>query len=592
MSRLVFPKPIFKRAACLAFAILLPVIYSLNPVSVSALSEEQKRIFNKNIYYFDLASCSDTGNADATTVEPGKGKPSGAAFPNLDPKAMSKALDKYIAQTNPKSKLKGLGTTIVESSNNSNVSPFLIVAIAQKESSLSSPDDFNVKKGNNSFGRTATSSQPNFQGSRLWYKWSTVKASVDYKASENKDAAGGGDIAAYLREQFGQLIDEGQLTDLMMKYAPPGDNNDTQKYIQDIKEWTSKMVDLTNQESGDNDPQAANASEQQQFTGPACCPLAQTDQLAGSGNVEKAFNFFAGEKKLSPAVAAGIVGSMMSESGEKLDTNAVNPSSRAYGIAQWLGGRLTKLHALAQSKGVEPNNLGFQLDYIWFELTGTEGATLAAIKDKTSAPEVAELWENKFERSGGALIPQRKAYAQQVFDKYGSSSTGGAATAIEGSCVDDDPTGTGTTKGDYAIPVPEKYWKSNPDWFSKPHHDYPAADIPVPSGTKIYSVTSGKVKSVGMSGGAGYAVFVDYQGVEFGYFHGTPGTAKVKAGETVTAGQQLMLSDNTGHSFGAHLHLNIRVGGQNRCPQALFKAMRSNQSYPDLSKLPSSGCFY
>jgi len=46
-------------------------------------------------------------------------------------------------------------------------------------------------------------------------------------------------------------------------------------------------------------------------------------------------------KGLNPIHAAGIVGNLLQES--NLDPDAINPSSKAYGIAQWLGNRKTKL---------------------------------------------------------------------------------------------------------------------------------------------------------------------------------------------------------------------------------------------------------
>lgn len=35
----------------------------------------------------------------------------------------------------------------------------------------------------------------------------------------------------------------------------------------------------------------------------------------------------------------------------------------------------------------------------------------------------------------------------------------------------------------YALPVDRYWYEQHPDWFSRPHHDYPAIDIPVPTGT-------------------------------------------------------------------------------------------------------------
>lgn len=46
-----------------------------------------------------------------------------------------------------------------------------------------------------------------------------------------------------------------------------------------------------------------------------------------------------------------------------------------------------------------------------------------------------------------------------------------------------------------------------------------------------------------------------------GYGHGLPDTLKVKVGDSVDAGDWLFTADNTGFSFGTHLHFDIRAGG-------------------------------
>jgi hypothetical protein len=188
----------------------------------------------------------DPGSSECTdfSVSPGKGAPDGAQFPKLDPKKMASSINTWIAKENPRSTMKGLGATIVASAKKSNVNPFLIVTIAKKESSMADPSDFNVSHGNNSFGRTATTSQPHFQGNRLWYRWSSVKASVDYAAPENKNARGGGDMATYLRTQYGSQIDHDNLTALFLIYAPPGEN-DTAKYIAQVQGWINELIKLT-----------------------------------------------------------------------------------------------------------------------------------------------------------------------------------------------------------------------------------------------------------------------------------------------------------------------------------------------------------
>ncbi len=118
------------------------------------------------------------------------------------------------------------------------------ICIAKEESSLADPGDFNVQHANNSFGREALSGQPSFQGSQLWYKWTSVKASVDYTAAENQNAVGGGDIASYLNQQYSSQISNQNITALMEAYAPPSANN-TAQYVTNINTWTNQLINLT-----------------------------------------------------------------------------------------------------------------------------------------------------------------------------------------------------------------------------------------------------------------------------------------------------------------------------------------------------------
>src|SRR3989344_5091141 len=231
----------------LAMVVLVLIPLNIPAVGTAALTPDDIQSIIETTPYYDptgKAIAGGTENCGISSVTPGSGAPDGAQFPNLDASAMASAIDKWILKENPNSKLKGLGSTIVASSKNSNVNPFLIVAIAKKESSLSNPSDFNVSHGNNSFGRTATESQPNFVGARLWYKLSSVKASVDYTAPENQNAEGGGDMATYLRVQYGSQIDHDNLTALFLLYAPPSEN-DTAKYIAEVQGWINELIALT-----------------------------------------------------------------------------------------------------------------------------------------------------------------------------------------------------------------------------------------------------------------------------------------------------------------------------------------------------------
>jgi murein DD-endopeptidase MepM/ murein hydrolase activator NlpD len=58
-------------------------------------------------------------------------------------------------------------------------------------------------------------------------------------------------------------------------------------------------------------------------------------------------------------------------------------------------------------------------------------------------------------------------------------------------------------------------------------------------------------------------------GVRYIYCHGGRLNA-LAVRDTVTAGQLVMWSGNTGRSGAPHLHFEIHVNGRQRCPQALL----------------------
>jgi hypothetical protein len=370
-------------------------------------------------------ACSGGTGTDTGSLSAGSGAPNGAEFPNLDPTSMATSIDSFIKKQNPNSEMKGLGATIVASAKNANVNPFLIAAIAAKESSMSDPSDYNVSHGNNSFGREAAPGQPSFQGAHSWYKWTSVKASVDYTAPENKNASGGGDEASYLRAQYAGDINGNDIVGFFLKYAPPSEN-DTATYTAQVKGWIDDMV------QGAGSAPATPDSNGQSASGCSCSGSSSTD-LVGSDNQQKIFNYFLG-KGLSPAQAAGITGNFGQESG-------YNPSSPGGYLAQWGGGRLTALEALAQKDNKPVTDLGVQLDYVWLELTGGPGAgeddsaVLQHLKGSNTASDAATIFSNEYERPGDPQLQNRIDYANDTLSKYGSFAGGAGSGSPCGGVV-------------------------------------------------------------------------------------------------------------------------------------------------------------
>lgn len=130
------------------------------------------------------------------------------------------------------------------------------------------------------------------------------------------------------------------------------------------------------------------------------------------------------DKGLTRQQAAGVVGSLMQESG--LRPGAKNPSSGALGIGQWLGGRKTNLLANGNS------GLRGQLDFLWSELQGPENAALKRLKGAHSVADAVNAFTWGFERPGKAEanIPNRvnQARAALGLGGGGGGADGGTTT--------------------------------------------------------------------------------------------------------------------------------------------------------------------
>ena len=137
----------------------------------------------------------------------------------------------------------------------------------------------------------------------------------------------------------------------------------------------------------------------------------------GNSISDRIWNFLK-SKGFSDTVVAGIMGNLKMES--NLNPSAVNRSSGAYGIAQWLGSRKTALSNFARSRGTSMNDLQTQLDFLWKELNSTEKRTLNYLRanQNASASTIAAMFDKLFERSEGTHVPQRQKYANQFLSQY------------------------------------------------------------------------------------------------------------------------------------------------------------------------------
>ena len=115
----------------------------------------------------------------------------------------------------------------------------------------------------------------------------------------------------------------------------------------------------------------------------------------GSGDsfANTVLNFFT-NKGLSVNQARGILGNLMQES--RGNHQAVNRTSGATGIAQWLGSRKQKLY---QRFGKNPS-LQDQLNFIWEELNTTEKDAFQKLLNTNTVSDATRVFAQHFERAG------------------------------------------------------------------------------------------------------------------------------------------------------------------------------------------------
>ena len=85
-------------------------------------------------------------------------------------------------------------------------------------------------------------------------------------------------------------------------------------------------------------------------------------------------------------------------------------------------------------------------------------------------------------------------------------------------------------------------------------------DIAVPAGTPIAAAASGTVVLMGWVDGYGNYTCIDHGG-GMATCYGHQSSYAVSSGAQVSQGQVIGYVGNTGHSFGAHLHFEVRING-------------------------------
>lgn len=130
----------------------------------------------------------------------------------------------------------------------------------------------------------------------------------------------------------------------------------------------------------------------------------------------------------TPEQAAGIAASFTQES--SLDPAARNSKSGAYGIGQWLGGRVADFKAFS-GRDLVGSSLEQQLEFFQYEVTrGKEQAAGKKLRASRTAADAAAIHSNDYERpsSDEANVARRQAIAEQYLRDLRAANANAAAT--------------------------------------------------------------------------------------------------------------------------------------------------------------------
>lgn len=239
----------------------------------------------------------------------------------------------------------------------------------------------------------------------------------------------------------------------------------------------------------------------------------------------------------------------------------------------------TAVQAFQQAKGLDAD--GIVGDQTW-------PALVVDVAEGAQAPDAVNAAKVQLNKHGSSL-PLDGAYdaatteaVKQFQSAHGLNASGSVdQTTWHALAANAAPA------GDYSLPIGKDVLPR--DEYDDPHHDYPAIDLPVGTGTHVYAVNGGTATPIS-DDSCGHGVVIEAgDGGRYSYCHFDQ-PALVSG--PVAAGQHIGYSGNSGNSTGPHLHLGIRRDGKSVCPQPLLLAVYDGTPPPPIAELPTSGCSY
>ena len=170
----------------------------------------------------------------------------------------------------------------------------------------------------------------------------------------------------------------------------------------------------------------------------------------------------------------------------------------------------------------------------------------------------AEL-ERERERKRKEEEEKKKQQSNSSSNNSGSNS---GSSSNSGSNSNSGSTAKPSTSG-FIYPVPSAYARVTTGWYYSDGRLHGASDFGSGGieGQPVYAVADGIVViTAALTTSYGnYILIAHDNGLYTLYAHGQAGSIAVSKGQRVKQGQQIMRVGNTGNSFGAHLHFEVRT---------------------------------
>lgn len=350
----------------------------------------------------------------------------------------------------------------------------------------------------------------------------------------------------------------------------------------------------------------------------------ETVSLNGEDNKQKAFNYFI-SKGLAPHQSAGIVGNLIAESGVNpkrvqststpagdKDMITVN-NKTGYGIAQWTSaGRQQGLVDFANQRGMSIHgDLALQLDYLMHEFSTNYKEILNNIKQAPDLRTASSIFMTKFERPADqsqSAQDFRASLGETVLNRYGNGTSVSVTSSAE--CTSNS---SNVITGFVGFPLSatkQRIQQLNGGQFDNSKkimneggHPYAAHDVMADPDTPVVSIFDGVVKNIGEDKCPGrlISIYSETQNVTVSYLHLNMENNLVEEGDRVKAGQNIGFVGPPNAGCGsAHLHIDVSTGSRRpgcmreSCPatnQALFregsnKINLPGSLYESLQRLP------